>query len=138
MAAPRRAASSAAGLGAGAGARRVALESANSTPRDELHARAVTSGEPPPPPLSVREAACAHGRGGAGGGAGGGGTAAAAPREAPREEEAGVPALPLMDAASVLAKASSEVWSTRAGGCAELAVLMVRVRLGLGLGLGLG
>ena len=29
-----------------------------------------------------------------------------------------------MDAASVLAKASSEVWSTRAGGCAELAVLM--------------
>ena len=38
-------------------------------------------------------------------------------------------ALPLMDAASVLAKASSEVWSTRAGGCAELAVLMVRVRV---------
>ena len=35
-----------------------------------------------------------------------------------------MPALPLMDAASVLAKASSEVWSTRAGGCAELAVLM--------------
>ena len=40
-----------------------------------------------------------------------------------------MPALPLMDAASVLAKASSEVWSTRAGGCAELAVLMVRVRV---------